>query len=338
MGPHASVIIPTRNRAASLEHTIRALWAQRPEDNEIELIVADNASTDDTAACVESLRTHSPWPIKYVRLAVDQGPAGARNAGARVAAGWALLFVDSDVELYRDWIQPALRCLEQAPDIGIIGGKLLYAARPTHINMFGGELSPIGLAWDAEEGVPSSRVTRIGERLWAPSSAVMVRRAMLDRIGLFDDTFYFGFEDADLGWRANLAGFRCVCHPDLIALHHATPSGRTAGRTIVFHYAKNRLRSLLKNYSTASLAKYVPMYLAYSLVEVVVRPCRRERLKALGWNVRWLRDTLRERQRVQRLRGRADRDLRGYFSRRLVPATTLARRRRDEWRLVHNGN
>jgi GT2 family glycosyltransferase len=210
----------------------------------------------------------------------------------------------------------------------------LYASRPGVINMFGGELSRIGLGWDANEGQPSASCQSPQERLWAPSSALMVRRDVVERIGSFDETFYFGFEDSDFGWRANLAGIRCICLPHLLALHHATPSARTAGRTIVFHYAKNRLRSMLKNYSPASLATYVSLYLLYCAAEVVARPSRGARMQALAWNLVALRDTWRERARVQRLRRRSDAELFRYFSVRLLPATTLARRRRDEWSLL----
>jgi len=172
------------------------------------------------------------------------------------------------------------------------------------------------------------------ECLWTPSAAMMVRREMLECIGAFDDTFYFGFEDSDLGWRANLAGFRCVCRPDLVALHHTAGSGRTAGRTIVFHYAKNRLRSMLKNYSAGSLAKYIPLYFLYTLGELCARPPRRERMKALLWNAAALKSTWRERARVQRLRRRRDLELAPYFTRRWLPTRTLARRRKDEWELL----
>jgi GT2 family glycosyltransferase len=162
----------------------------------------------------------------------------------------------------------------------------------------------------------------------------MVRRDLLTRIGLFDDAFYFGFEDSDFGWRANLAGFRCVCLPALVAFHHSTPTGRTAGRTIVFHYSKNRLRSMLKNYSASSLATYLPLYLMYTAGELMLRPSRRERCKALAWNLAALGETWRERARVQSLRQRSDRELFPYFSPRLIPSRTLARRRADEWKRV----
>ena len=330
----ASVIIPTRNRSDVMERTVRSLWGQTIGPDTFEIVVVDNVSTDDTPQRVAALQRISPVALKYHRMESDGGPAAARNQGARLASGSALVFLDSDVELDPGWIEAAAGYLERHPDTGIVAGKLLYAARPSRINMFGGELSRIGLGWDAGEGQPSADVQSAAERLWAPTCAAMVRRAMVARIGLFDETFYFGFEDSDLGWRANLAGFRCVCLPDLIALHHATPSGRTAGRTIVFHYTKNRLRSMLKNYSAPSLAKYVPLYLIYTAGELVVRGSRHQRWKALVWNVAALRATWRERASVQRVRRRSDAELFRYFSPRLLPAKTLARRRREEWALL----
>jgi len=205
----ASVIIPTRNRAGTLDQTVRSLWRQTIDPRRFEIVVIDNASTDDTAQCVERLGATSPVRLRYHRLETDRGPAGARNQGARLATGAAFLFLDSDVELDPGWIAGAVGYLERNPGTGIVAGKLLYAAHPARVNMFGGELSRIGLAWDAHEGRLSDGVCNEEERLWAPSAAVMIRREMLERIGLFDDTFYFGFEDSDLGWRANLAGFRC---------------------------------------------------------------------------------------------------------------------------------
>jgi GT2 family glycosyltransferase len=329
-----SIIIPTHNRGETLDRTVRALWRQTINSDRLEIVVIDNASDDDTREWVERLRSDSPISMRYHRIDTDRGPAGARNCGAHFATGKTLLFLDSDVELHCTWIDTALSYLDRHPATGIVAGKLLYATQPTLVNMFGGELNRIGLAWDAHEREPANLVCTEQECLWTPTAAMMVRRDVLDRIGAFDDTFYFGFEDSDLGWRANLAGFRCVCCPDLVALHHATPSGRTAGRTIVFHYTKNRLRSMLKNYSAGSLAKYIPLYLVYTLGELFVRPSRGVRLKALLWNAAKLKSTWRERGHVQRVRRRQDRDLAHYFTRRWLPPATLARRRKDEWQLL----
>jgi GT2 family glycosyltransferase len=334
----ASVIIPTRNRGATLRAIVLSLATQTVGPRRFEIVIVDNASTDDTRHHVERLRAVCPSALRYHRMDADRGPAAARNAGARLAAGEALMFLDSDVEPDPGWIETAVDYLLANPRVGIVAGKLLYASRPTHINMFGGELSRIGLAWDANEGDLTASVQARVERLWAPSSALMVRRDLFEQIGPFDDSFYFGFEDSDLGWRANLAGFGCVCLPDLIALHRSTPAGRTAGDAIVFHYTKNRVRSMLKNYSHGNLARYLSLYLLYSAAEMIARPSRRARVRALAWNLANLRDTWRERHRVQALRKCSDAELFPYFSSRLLPAKTLARRRTEEAQLLRSTN
>jgi glycosyltransferase involved in cell wall biosynthesis len=103
-----SVVIPTRNRSRLLQETIESLWNQTLEPASWEIIVADNCSTDDTAQCVERLRRRSPCGMHYCRLDRDRGPAGARNAGAALARGRFILFLDSDVFLAPDWLSKAL--------------------------------------------------------------------------------------------------------------------------------------------------------------------------------------------------------------------------------------
>jgi GT2 family glycosyltransferase len=333
MAPLVSVVIPTRNKGHVLEQVVRSLWSQTLGPDGFEIIVIDNASTDETPARMERLIGASPVRLRYERVTADGGPAVSRNRGARLAAGSAIAFLDSDVELEPGWLEAAFDHVQHNAGTGIVAGKLLYARRRSFVNMFGGELSRIGIAWDAEEGARSTEVQTAVERLWVPTCAAMVRRDVLDRIGLFDERFYIAYEDSDLGWRANLAGLRCVCLPSLVAFHHSNPS-RHVGSTFVFHYTKNRLRSMLKNYSGASLALCLPVYLLYSIADVLLRRPRCARCAGLLWNIGALADTWRERTRIQRLRRRRDRELRPYFSTRLLPARTLANRRRGELALL----
>ena len=166
----ASVIIPTRDRCGALEQTVRALWEQTVGLRRFEVIVVDNVSTDETPLVVERLRAESPLPLKYCRMDADRGPAGARNQGTRLAAGSHLLFLDSDVQLDPRWIATAAEYLQRNPGIGIVAGKLLYAARPARINMFGGELSRIGLAWVGAAGVRAPRHDRRNAKSSYPNS------------------------------------------------------------------------------------------------------------------------------------------------------------------------
>ena len=329
-----SVVIPTRNRSVALERTIRALWAQTAGSTAYEVVVVDNVSTDDTPQRIAALRAESPAPLRYVRMDVDRGPAVSRNRGAQTAAGDFILFLDSDVELEPSWIARAVEYLRSNPEVGMVAGKLLYAARRDLVDMFGGELSRLGLGWDANAGEEAAALKAVQERLWTPSAAVLVRRSVIDRIGLFDEAFHIAYEDSDFGWRANLAGFKCVCLAALTAVHHDDPSGHAGHGPLVFHSSKNRLRSLLKNYSTARLFAYLPLYLLYAIVEAALRPSGLARLRALAWNVAHIRDTWSERANAQRVRTRTDGEIAKYFSPGLLPPSTLAGRQRAEWLAV----
>jgi GT2 family glycosyltransferase len=328
--PAVTVVIPTRNRLIQLERALEALIRQSWNKTDMEVVVVDNVSTDGTADWVEEFRERAPYRLILVRREVDAGPASSRNAGWRVSRGRILIFLDSDIELVDGWIEKAVAFLADHPEAGMVGGKLVYASRPDLVNIYGGELSPLGLGWDGYTARPVAEAPERLECLWAPTAALAVRREVFERIGAFDETYYYCYEDSDFGWRANLAGFGCACLSTLLAKHDSLPSLRPGGETLVFHGSKNRLRSLLKNYSAGSLLRYLPLYLAYAGVEAVARPHRAARMRALWWNLSHLSDTWRERRRVQAARRRSDADLARLFAPSLLPHGTLAKRRAEE--------
>ena len=333
-----SVVIPTRNRGDQMEHTVRSLWEQTLAPDRFEIVLVDNLSSDDTPERARILERDSPVPLRFHRMREDRGPAMSRNQGARMARAPLIAFIDSDVELARNWLEEGVRYLNATPGVGLVTGKLLYAARPELVNMFGGEMNWLGIGWDAHEGQLSAELQCEEQCLWSPTANVMLRKCVFDELSGFDETFYFGFEDSDLGWRFSLAGWRCMSLPQLTALHHATPTGRTGGDEIVFHSSKNRLRSLLKNHSSGNLWRYVPLYLLYSAAQVVAGPQRAIRSRALLWNLWNWKETAAARRQVQATRKVSDPQLAHLFSKRLVPAKTLAVRRREERERVHGAH
>jgi glycosyltransferase involved in cell wall biosynthesis len=107
--PRVSIVIPTHNRGRLLGRSLRSLLAQT--EPRFEIIVVDDASTDDTAAVVRSL---SDARIRYQRLERNCGPGGARNAGVRAASGELLAFQDSDDEWMPDKLERQLALLSSA--------------------------------------------------------------------------------------------------------------------------------------------------------------------------------------------------------------------------------
>lgn len=323
-----TVVVPTYNRARDLPETLAAIAAQTLPPAAV--IVVDNSSTDDTRSVVEGLV--SSLAERGIALAYrrkePQGPASARNLGWREAKTAQVAFVDSDVSLEPGWLSACCAALEAEPRLGAVGGRVVYAHRPDLLNCFGGEIGPIGLAWDACEGAPLSEAGAARDVLWANCSALLVRRAALAAIDGFDEAFFYGYEDSDLGWRLTLAGWPVRVIPQASVRHRVGREiGRAAG-AILFHSGKNRLRSVLTNWGAARLALYGPPALAYGIADALLRGPRAPKARALLWTLTHLPDTLARRRAVQATRRVEDAAIAALMAGRFFPERRLKGLRR----------
>ena len=322
-----TVVIPTFNRCADLERGLGHL--ARQSVGALGVIVVDNSSTDRTQQMIEALMPEWNGRLRYIRREPN-GPASARNTGLAATTTPYVLFLDSDVDLPPEWVERALAYIAHDPGLGAIGGYILYAFDHAGVNAYGGDLSPIGLAWDVDEGTVLDPRKGPADRIWINCSAMLARTDVVRASGGFDERFFYGYEDSDLGWRLNLMGFRVAVFPDLRAWHNVSRHPEAANDSIVFHYCKNRLRSLLKNASPARLPAMLAGYAAYLCADLVARAPRGAKARALLWNVAHLRETLALRRDVQRKRTVPDSAIFAHGTRRWLPPTPLGGRRRRQ--------
>lgn len=322
MNTTVSVIVCARNNRDIISNCLNAIAQQTHPD--VECIVMDDASTDGMA---EHIAAGFP-SVRVERNATNHGPSINRNRAAALSRGDILIFLDSDVELAPDWIATALTLLAAHSEAGIVAGKLLFAHRPDRIHSFGGALSAIGLGWDNLEMAPVSDAPAPLVTLWASSAAMAIRRRVFVEAGGFDEAFFYGYEDSDLGWRVTLAGHTVLNSPELEALHRTRHTVSRMGELITFHNHKNRLRSALKNHLWHTAIWSVPLYLAYVMADIVCRAPRRPKWNALGWNVRHLRETLQLRAAIQRARPSSGLRVWPLMNGILFPPRTLDERRR----------
>ncbi|MCC7427033.1 MAG: glycosyltransferase family 2 protein [Alphaproteobacteria bacterium] len=327
MAPRVSVVIPTFNRRADVLATLESVLALDHPQDALEVLLIDNSSTDGTDEAVAELSARTGRAIVY-RRKEPQGPVPARNLGARIATGEWLLFLDSDVSIAPDWLRVALAYLAARPDIAAIAGKVLYASQPHLLNCYGGALSRIGLCWDEMEGAPADEARSPAEVLWMNSSAQMVRRDAFLAVGGLDETFFYGYEEPDFGWRLTLAGWKSAVIPEAGVLHRVDAAPGRANPTIVFHYCKNRLRMMLKNAGPMLLLQMLAGYLLYSAADLVTRPDRSAKLRALWWNLTHLGETVRLRRQSQALRKVPDSVVAALLAPRWFPPRPLAGARR----------
>ena len=133
------------------------------------------------------------------------------------------------------------------PKSGLVASKMLLFDRRDTFHTAGDYVTPDGMAHN--RGVWQKDVGQYDHEAYVFSAcggSSAYRKSMLDEIGLLDDDFFFSFEDVDLAWRAQLAGWRCLYVPDAVVYHKLKASG--GGTTASFYDGRNRIYTLAKNY------------------------------------------------------------------------------------------
>jgi GT2 family glycosyltransferase len=234
-----SVIIPNWNGAAHLPTCLGALRAQTFRD--VEVIVVDNASTDDSA---ELLGREYP-EAQVIRLDRNYGFTGACNTGLRAAQGEFLILLNNDTEAAPDWLAEVVAAFERHSEAGMVASKMLLFDRRDILHTAGDVFKTDGTpgnrgVWEEDRGQFTE-----GPVFSANGGSAAYRKAMLDQIGPLDEDFFFSCEDVDLAWRAQLAGWHCVYAPRAVVYHKLSASG--GGVTASFHDGRNFLYLLAKD-------------------------------------------------------------------------------------------
>lgn len=187
--PSVSVIMPAWNEAATIGEQLEAL-ARQEDVTPLEIIVADNGSTDATLEIVESYRERLPQ-LRWIVADAVQGPSHARNEGAKVAAGEVLAFCDSDDVVDDRWLVELVRGLS---DAGLVGGRLDLQRLNDGEKLIWREIrDPL---------VPDS-----GVLAKALSSNMAISSSLFFDVGMFNEDFVWG-HDHEFAYRVQLLGHR----------------------------------------------------------------------------------------------------------------------------------
>ena len=213
MVPRVSVVVPVFNRAHLLPELIRCLENQTVP---VETIVVDDGSTDSPG---EFLRTTSARFLTQP----NQGPAAARNLGARHAAGEFLAFTDSDCRPHQDWIEHLLEGFQE-PEVGAVAGTYAIGNPKSRL----ARLIQAEIAWRHRGFGPTIRAFG--------SYNVAIRRELFFRLGGFDPTYQGASgEDNDLSYRVVAAGFKIRFSPTAV-VEHVHPESLLSYLRTQFHH------------------------------------------------------------------------------------------------------
>ena len=206
-----SLIISTRNRAESLQRTLRAV-EQVQTRADWELVVVNNGSTDETATILDSFATSSCLNLLVIQESTP-GLANARNAGVRAASGEILIFTDDDCLPATDFIETTKLVFDEDARIGFSGGRILLhdpSDQPITIQE----------SMTREEIAPGQFI----EAGLIQGANFAFRRSALLQIGGFDPFFgagsFYAVEDIDSVARVSAAGWHGVYDPRPLVYHH----------------------------------------------------------------------------------------------------------------------
>ncbi len=227
-----SIIIVSWNVQALLEKCLSSIKKYTP-GIELEVIVCDNASSDDTVTMVRS----SFPDVTLIANTENKGFAAANNQAILQATGEYILLLNPDTELVEESLAQAVSIMENQPEIGIIGCKHLnpdYTLQPSvrrsptllaialiisKIAKFFPKLPP--LQWYLARDFDYDYATAVEQ---VAGSWMFIRRDVFDRIGLLDEKFFIWFEEVDLCTRARAAGFVIWYTPDIRIMHYGGQS------------------------------------------------------------------------------------------------------------------
>jgi GT2 family glycosyltransferase len=216
-----SVVVVNWNRRNLLRSCLQSLTRQN-WNQPFEVVVIDNGSDDASPEMVlEEYAKSTKFRLELIRNPENRGFCAANNQGFAVSDSEFVALLNNDAEAEPEWLAKLATAFDRGPDVGMAASKILVYEDPRRIDKAGHLIYPDGQNRGRGSGeLDQGQYDRVEEVLWPDGCAAMYRRAMLDEIGGFDEDFFAYADDAELGLRGRIAGWKCLYIPDAVVRHH----------------------------------------------------------------------------------------------------------------------
>lgn len=322
--PLVSIVVVNWNGLSFIDDCLDSLakqtWTQR------EFILVDNGSVDGSGERIRLWTERLP-NAQAIFLRNNTGFCHANNLAFSQARGeWIALF-NNDAIAEPTWLEELLRFGDVANRIGMLGGKILFQD-PAGVIDKAGHL----IYWDGQNRGRGTMETDVGqydraeEILWPDACAALYHRHLFEETGGFDETFFAYGDDADLGIRARLLGWKAWYVPTAVVYHRHSATAGAYSPLKVMLVERNRLVLAIKNFSLWLLLQNPYWTLrrftwnAYALLRR--RGSATRFVEANGWsqlvfNLAWsylsaakmLPEALRRRRKIQRTKRLSNREV-----------------------------
>jgi GT2 family glycosyltransferase len=258
-----AVVIPNWNGAKDLADCLDSLLVQSVS---VHIIVVDNGSVDNSL----SLLKDSYPTVEVIKLRKNRGFAGGVNPGIKKSMQDGYEYVallNNDAIADKNWLKHLRDFMDKHPQAGIATSKIKDSNKKL-LDSTGDIYTVWGLPFPRGRGEPANeKYDQHTEVFGASGGASIYRNKMLEQIGTFDEDFFAYYEDVDLSFRAQLAGWRISYVPNAIVYHQISATSNRIKNFAIYQTLKNLPQLLWKNVPLKLMPRIFPRFvIAYFMI------------------------------------------------------------------------
>lgn len=299
--PFVSILIITLRGGENLKKCL--LSVKKNNYKHYELVVVNNGGP---ARISHEVREIYP-KAKIVNLKRNTGFAEGNNIGYKSCHGRYILFLNDDTITTPDFLKILVENAEKQKEIAVFQPKTIFASGALQAGA--DYFTPTGFLYHYGYGTdPDNPIFNLPLFMYsANGNCMLVRKKVIEKVGLFDDDFYAYLEETDFCHRVWLAGYKVGYFPESVVFHKGGETSKHLDRSIwLFHPHKNRLCTYLKNLNVVNLIKVLPVqFILYQIIflSYLIKQNFSAALyiqKAIWWNITNLPLILRKRRLIQK--------------------------------------
>lgn len=309
-----SIVIVNLNGGEVFRDCIKSL--KKVESPRWELIVIDNGSTDGS----ENMVLEYSLPAtryKLIKNKTNVGFARANNQGYKYSRGKYILLLNNDTKVDPNFLYKMTSYIQRRPSVGVIQPKIRLMDKPNYLDNAGAFLTRTGFLrhWGflEKDGLEFNKERMVFS---VKGACMLIRRELIEKIGLFDEDFISYMEESDFCWRAWITGYKVMYFPGASIYHKVGFTSKKQSQIYInYHSFKNRIASMMKNMEFRNLVVIGGFHLTIVIGLGVYYLFKLQFSKskmigdALMWNMVSLSKLLRKRKEVQSKRILKDKEI-----------------------------
>lgn len=243
------IVIVNWNRPDLTITCIQSVLKSIKTSNQVQIIVVDNNSTDNSVQLLKKLRI----PFKLIQNKINLGWAGGNNMGIKYALQNKInyiLLLNNDVVLEKNCIQNLIKKIHSDSKIGIVGPKTYFPQKRPFVIADAGGIITKPRFFGNNRGIKEVDKGQYDKQInvdFISGSTMLIKKEVFNKIGFFDERFFLYYEDADFCFRARNNGFKVTYMPSAVVYHDVGSTTKLGSPLHIYYTTRNHLLFLEKH-------------------------------------------------------------------------------------------